>query len=55
MGRNTYKRGQLASFTRLAYPCNQANENKKKEEDITIRKLYKFNYLLTYAVLVHEN
>ena len=25
-----YERGQLASFSRLAYPCNQANEKKKK-------------------------
>ena len=26
-----YKREQLASLSRLAYPCNQANEKKKKK------------------------
>ena len=29
MGRKKYQRGQLTSFSRLAYPCNQANEKKK--------------------------
>ena len=32
MGRNKYYRGQLASFSRLAYPCNQANEKKKNKK-----------------------
>ena len=33
MGRKKYYRGQLASFCRLAYPCNQANEKKKKKKN----------------------
>ena len=32
MGRKKYYRGQLASFSRLAYRCNQANEKKKKKK-----------------------
>ena len=29
MGRKKYQRGPLASFSRPAYPCNQANKKKK--------------------------
>ena len=32
-GARTLLGGQLASFSRLAYPCNQANEKKKKNID----------------------
>ena len=30
-GKKKNSRGQLASFSRLAYPCNQANEKKKNK------------------------
>ena len=32
MGRKKYLRRQVASFSRLAYPCNQVNEKKKKQD-----------------------
>ena len=40
-----YERGQLASFSRLAYPCNQANEKKKKKN--TLRYLAIVYYSLS--------
>ena len=37
-----YWREQLASFSRLAYPCNQANEKKKKKKS-TLDGLIEYN------------
>ena len=36
-----YWRDQLASFSRLAYPCNQANEKKIKKKKKTYCSLSK--------------